>query len=137
MSGSTLQFWRPGTVRPGSNVDRATEIEENIVPSAPASASLSIQAQRERLPVYKHSNVKFSDFLRFLSHNRYQGREILYCVEKYGVVIVHAQTGAGKTTRRSNIIITNAYVVLTPWSLFLPQRYRSTFMKRGGLLVET
>lgn len=58
MSGSSLQFWRPGTLKPGSNVDRATEVEDNVVPSAPASASLSIQAQRERLPIYKHSNVK-------------------------------------------------------------------------------
>lgn len=57
-SGSSLQFWRPGTLKPGSNVDRATELEDNVVPSAPASASLSIQAQRERLPIYKHSNVK-------------------------------------------------------------------------------
>lgn len=80
MSGK-LQFWKPGTQRPGSSVDRDTETEGNIVPSAPASSALSIEAQRERLPIFKHKN------------------ELLYCVEKYGVVIVHAQTGAGKTTQ--------------------------------------
>lgn len=50
-----LQFWKPGTVGPGSNLDRATETEENVVQSAPISSLLSIQAARERLPIFKHS----------------------------------------------------------------------------------
>ncbi|PAV23469.1 P-loop containing nucleoside triphosphate hydrolase [Pyrrhoderma noxium] len=78
---SKLQFWKPGTQRPGSSVDRDSEIEGNIVPSAPASGNLSIASQRERLPIFKHKD------------------ELLFSVEKYGVVIVHAQTGAGKTTQ--------------------------------------
>ncbi|OCB91383.1 P-loop containing nucleoside triphosphate hydrolase protein [Sanghuangporus baumii] len=76
-----MQFWKPGTQGPGSAIDRATELEDVIVPSAPSSSALGIQAARERLPIFKHRN------------------EILYCVETYGVVIVHAQTGAGKTTQ--------------------------------------
>ncbi|THH10855.1 hypothetical protein EW145_g1061 [Phellinidium pouzarii] len=76
-----LQFWKPGTQKPGSSVDRATEIEDVIVPSAPGSWSLGIQAQREQLPIFKHR------------------AELLYCVENFGVLIVHAQTGAGKTTQ--------------------------------------
>ncbi|KAL5490132.1 hypothetical protein ACEPAI_4965 [Sanghuangporus weigelae] len=76
-----MQFWKPGTQGPGSAIDRATELEDVIVPSAPSSSAVGIQAQRERLPIFKHRN------------------EILYCVETYGVVIVHAQTGAGKTTQ--------------------------------------
>ena len=52
---STLQFWKPGTAGPGSSLDRATETEENVVGSAPTSGAVSIQAARERLPIYKHS----------------------------------------------------------------------------------
>ena len=52
---TTLQFWKPGTVAPGSTLDRATETEENIVPSGPITSSLGIQSQRERLPIFKHS----------------------------------------------------------------------------------
>lgn len=52
---STLQFWKPGTAGPGSSLDRAAETEENVVPSAPSSGAISIQAARERLPIFKHS----------------------------------------------------------------------------------
>jgi len=51
----SLKFWKPGTAGPGSSLDRASELEENVVQSAPAYSSLSIQSQRERLPIYKHS----------------------------------------------------------------------------------
>ncbi|KAF7796508.1 hypothetical protein EIP86_007686 [Pleurotus ostreatoroseus] len=78
---STLQFWKPGTVGPGSSLDRATETEENVLPSAPLSSSVSIQAARERLPIFKHRE------------------KLLYCIETYGVTIVVGQTGCGKTTR--------------------------------------
>ncbi|KDQ12317.1 hypothetical protein BOTBODRAFT_56880 [Botryobasidium botryosum FD-172 SS1] len=79
MSG--LTFWKPGTLGPGSTLDRASESEGNLVPSAPGSSSLGIQAQRERLPIYKHRE------------------KLLYCIEKYGVTIVVGQTGCGKTTQ--------------------------------------
>ena len=48
-----LNFWKPGTTGPGSTLDRATEAEGNVVQSAPSYSS-SIQAQRERLPIFKH-----------------------------------------------------------------------------------
>jgi hypothetical protein len=50
-----MKFWKPGTAGPGSHLDRATEVEGNVVPSAPVYSSLSIQSQRERLPIFKHS----------------------------------------------------------------------------------
>ncbi|KAF8610574.1 P-loop containing nucleoside triphosphate hydrolase protein [Ceratobasidium sp. AG-I] len=78
---STMQFWRPGAAAPGSTLDRATQAEDNIIHSAPAASNLGIQAQRERLPIFKHRE------------------NILYAVEKYGVVIVVGQTGCGKTTQ--------------------------------------
>ena len=97
---STLQFWKPGTSGPGSSLDRATETEENVVPSAPSSGAISIQSARERLPIFKHSEfawvlcgVALSD------HACDLGEKLLYCMEKYGVVILVGQTGSGKTTR--------------------------------------
>jgi hypothetical protein len=51
---STLTFWKPGTAGPGSTLDRATEEEGNVVQSAPSHGSLSLEAQRERLPIWKH-----------------------------------------------------------------------------------
>lgn len=51
---SKLTFWKPGTTGPGSTLDRATEVEGNVIQSAPSNIS-SIQAQRERLPIFKHS----------------------------------------------------------------------------------
>jgi ATP-dependent RNA helicase DDX35 len=47
----SLSFWKPGTVGPGSNLDRASQVEENIVPSAPGNSFLSTQGQ---LPISKH-----------------------------------------------------------------------------------
>ncbi|PIL23675.1 hypothetical protein GSI_13424 [Ganoderma sinense ZZ0214-1] len=78
MSG--LQFWKPGTIGPGSTLDRATEAEENVIPSAPSS-SLSLQATRERLPIYQYRD------------------NLLHAVETHGVVILVGQTGSGKTTQ--------------------------------------
>ncbi|KAJ3761856.1 P-loop containing nucleoside triphosphate hydrolase protein [Lentinula raphanica] len=77
----SLKFWKPGTAGPGSSLDRDTQNEENVVQSTPAYSSLSIQSQRERLPIYKHRE------------------KLLYCTEKYGVIIVVGQTGSGKTTQ--------------------------------------
>ncbi|CAL1703848.1 unnamed protein product [Somion occarium] len=78
---SSLQFWKPGTVGPGSTLDRATEAEGSVISSAPIGAAVSIQAARERLPIFKHKE------------------KLLYCVENYGVTILVGQTGCGKTTQ--------------------------------------
>ncbi|KAG6865288.1 hypothetical protein C0991_003748 [Blastosporella zonata] len=71
----SLKFWKPGTAGPGSTLDRATEVEGNVVPSAPA------YSQRERLPIFKHRE------------------KLLYSIETHGVIIVVGQTGCGKTTQ--------------------------------------
>ncbi|KAF5331044.1 hypothetical protein D9619_005702 [Psilocybe cf. subviscida] len=77
----SLTFWKPGTAGPGSNLDRASQVEESIVPYAPQDGYLSVRGQQERLPIFKHRE------------------KLLYCVEKHGVVIVVGQTGCGKTTQ--------------------------------------
>jgi len=98
----SAQFWKPGTVAPGSSLDRASETEGNIVQSAPAAA-YCIQAQRENLPIYQHREINYDWESRGIvltaSLIRASGEKLLYCIEKYGVTIVVAQTGTGKTTR--------------------------------------
>ena len=55
-------FWRPGTVAPGSSLDRQTgddaEAAISLVGSALPKQDLSIQAARQRLPVYKHREYR-------------------------------------------------------------------------------
>ncbi|ORY22759.1 pre-mRNA splicing factor [Naematelia encephala] len=75
------QFWKPGAAAPGSSLDRETEAEGSLLPSTSRNAHLSLEAQRQRLPIYKHRE------------------KLLYCVEKYRVVIVVGQTGSGKSTQ--------------------------------------
>lgn len=86
----TLNFWKPGTLGPGSSLDRVEERDAAII-SAPPTDS------RERLPIFKHSLSL--DLASHLSADSLVGQKLLYCVENYGVSIVVGQTGCGKTTR--------------------------------------
>ena len=45
---TTLQFWKPGTLGPGSSLDRTSGEDDAFIPSAAPS-------QRDRLPIAKHS----------------------------------------------------------------------------------
>ena len=54
---ATMQFWKPGTIGPGSLLDRASETEGLVLSSAPMSGALSLHAQRQQLPIFKHSKV--------------------------------------------------------------------------------
>ncbi|RUS22224.1 hypothetical protein BC937DRAFT_89952 [Endogone sp. FLAS-F59071] len=79
-----MAFWKPGTIAPGSTVDREGEKEsaETIATYVSQSlAALSIKQQRTRLPIYK-SRV-----------------QVLYLVENYQTTIIVGQTGCGKTTQ--------------------------------------
>lgn len=52
---ASMQFWKPGTVAPGSTEDREAEAEGSLaVGAANKYANLSLQAQRERLPIFRH-----------------------------------------------------------------------------------
>ena len=67
----------------GSSLDREAEAEGSLLPAVNTNtAHLSLDAQRQRLPIYKHR------------------QKLLWCVEKYRVVIVVGQTGCGKSTRK-------------------------------------
>ncbi|KAF9978779.1 hypothetical protein BGZ73_000426 [Actinomortierella ambigua] len=79
-----MAFWKPGTVAPGSLVDREVGQDGEAVVVAfsnRVSAHLSMKDQRQRLPVYKHRT------------------ELLYLLEMHQVVILVGQTGSGKTTQ--------------------------------------
>ncbi|KAH7889829.1 P-loop containing nucleoside triphosphate hydrolase protein [Phlebopus sp. FC_14] len=82
-------FWKPGTVAPGSSLDRATEDEGAVVSSAPSY--VSIRAQRERLPIAKYRD------------------RLLYCIERYGVTILVGQTGSGKTTQLPQYLLESGW----------------------------
>ncbi|KAJ3165388.1 ATPdependent RNA helicase [Geranomyces variabilis] len=78
-----MAFWKPGTVAPGSNVDRETEHEADqaVVAQYNSNEALPLAQQRLKLPIYKNRN------------------HILYLLEKYQVVVIVAPTGSGKTTQ--------------------------------------
>ncbi|KAF9900101.1 hypothetical protein BX616_002690 [Lobosporangium transversale] len=84
-SGSVIMaFWKPGTVAPGSLVDREAEKDTEAIVIAHSDAkysTLSLSDQRKQLPVYSHRT------------------EFLYLIEKYQVVVLVGQTGSGKTTQ--------------------------------------
>ncbi|KAJ7746662.1 P-loop containing nucleoside triphosphate hydrolase protein [Mycena metata] len=84
-----MQFWKPGTTAPGSSLDRETEGEGYAVSSA--ISTLSVQSQRERLPIFKHRD------------------KLLYAVEKHGVIIVVGQTGCGKTTQLPQYLLESGW----------------------------
>lgn len=79
-----LKFWKPGTDAPGGHIE-----EERLNTSESASssvvynpnASLSVERQRQSLPVFRYRN------------------HILYLVENYRTVVVVGETGCGKSTQ--------------------------------------
>jgi ATP-dependent RNA helicase DDX35 len=52
-----MAFWKPGTIAPGSDIDRETAVERDELDfiSFNPLAGLSLQQQRVRLPVFKIS----------------------------------------------------------------------------------
>lgn len=79
-----LKFWKPGAEAPGCQVDEERENlhETSIhVPVYNPNASLSIERQRQSLPVFRYRN------------------HILYLVEKYKTVVIVGETGCGKSTQ--------------------------------------
>lgn len=56
LMSSSLQFWKPGTLGPGSSLDRTSDEDGGLLPSVIPPQAQSIQAQRDRLPIAKHSS---------------------------------------------------------------------------------
>ncbi|XP_065064224.1 probable ATP-dependent RNA helicase DHX35 [Rhopilema esculentum] len=81
---SVLKFWKPGGDAPGSSVHLERSEEGDGAGTFfryNPNISLSIQKQRQELPVFKYRN------------------HILYLIEKFQTVVLVGETGSGKTTQ--------------------------------------
>ncbi|XP_037258541.1 probable ATP-dependent RNA helicase DHX35 isoform X2 [Falco biarmicus] len=79
-----VKFWKPGTEGPGVSVseERQSPAESSgITVIYNPYASLSIEQQRQKLPVFKLRN------------------HILYLVENYQTLVIVGETGCGKSTQ--------------------------------------
>ncbi|ESQ55550.1 hypothetical protein EUTSA_v10024567mg [Eutrema salsugineum] len=80
-----MAFWKPGTEKPRFLEDEEGGIvlmSNNLASSSSSSYGyVSIEKQRQRLPVYKYRT------------------EILYLVENHATTIIVGETGSGKTTQ--------------------------------------
>ncbi|VTJ52999.1 Hypothetical predicted protein [Marmota monax] len=79
-----VKFWRPGTEGPGVSISEerqsVTENSGTTIVYNPYAA-LSIEQQRQKLPVFKLRN------------------HILYLIENYQTVVIVGETGCGKSTQ--------------------------------------
>uniref|UniRef100_A0A3Q2I6P5 RNA helicase n=1 Tax=Equus caballus TaxID=9796 RepID=A0A3Q2I6P5_HORSE len=79
-----VKFWRPGTEGPGVSISEERQsLAENSATTIVYNpyAALSIEQQRQKLPVFKLRN------------------HILYLVENYQTVVIVGETGCGKSTQ--------------------------------------
>uniref|UniRef100_A0A667FW23 RNA helicase n=1 Tax=Lynx canadensis TaxID=61383 RepID=A0A667FW23_LYNCA len=79
-----VKFWRPGTEGPGVSISEERQsLAENSATTVVYNpyAALSIEQQRQKLPVFKLRN------------------HILYLVENYQTVVIVGETGCGKSTQ--------------------------------------
>ena len=77
-------FWRPGTSKPGADLQSERTVEGDGAGSFVqynSNISLSMQQQRQRLPVFKYRN------------------QILHLLEKYQTLVLSGSTGSGKSTQ--------------------------------------
>ncbi|XP_030681888.1 probable ATP-dependent RNA helicase DHX35 isoform X3 [Nomascus leucogenys] len=79
-----VKFWRPGTEGPGVSISEERQsLAENSGTTVVYNpyAALSIEQQRQKLPVFKLRN------------------HILYLIENYQTVVIVGETGCGKSTQ--------------------------------------
>ncbi|XP_045430326.1 probable ATP-dependent RNA helicase DHX35 isoform X3 [Pipistrellus kuhlii] len=79
-----VKFWRPGTEGPGVSISEERQsLAENSSTTVVYNpyAALSIEQQRQKLPVFKLRN------------------HILYLIENYQTVVIVGETGCGKSTQ--------------------------------------
>ncbi|XP_036899956.1 probable ATP-dependent RNA helicase DHX35 isoform X2 [Sturnira hondurensis] len=79
-----VKFWRPGTEGPGVSISEERQsVAENSATTVVYNpyAALSIEQQRQKLPVFKLRN------------------HILYLIENYQTVVIVGETGCGKSTQ--------------------------------------
>ncbi|PWZ01338.1 P-loop containing nucleoside triphosphate hydrolase protein [Testicularia cyperi] len=86
-------FWKPGSSRPGSSVDRVEAADETVLTSLAGSSSYNSATSKTR----KSSSLASSSSSSLpVARSR---NAILYHVETHQVTIIVAETGSGKTTQ--------------------------------------
>ncbi|XP_076470144.1 putative ATP-dependent RNA helicase DHX35 isoform X2 [Babylonia areolata] len=83
-SSAAHRFWKPGSEKPGHSIDEERAVQGESGGTTVAFnpyRNLSIEQQRQRLPVFQYRN------------------HILYLVERYQTVIIIGETGCGKSTQ--------------------------------------
>ncbi|KAH9818734.1 Zgc:158828 protein [Melampsora americana] len=74
-----MSFWKPGSIAPGSSIDRTNETSSSLILTSSIKSNL-------QLPI--HSNKS----------------SILYSIEKYPINIIIGQTGSGKSTQLTQFL---------------------------------
>ena len=83
-AGWKPRFWKPDTEKPGSDIAIERPVNSNDASDTVVynpNSSLSINLQRQRLPIFMHRT------------------NILYLLEKFETVIIVGETGCGKSTQ--------------------------------------
>ena len=92
-----MSFWKPGTAFPGAEMegDRDIQAEGGLKYVFNPNQNSTLDIQRQNLPIFKQSNKKKKKI------KNHKGSTLLYAVENYQVVVVVAETGSGKSTRKN------------------------------------
>ncbi|GAA5941896.1 uncharacterized protein JCM15063_000812 [Sporobolomyces koalae] len=75
-----MSFWKPGTVAPGSSIDRDDAAAGGAI-TGRVTSHLAVSERRNRLPISK------------------QRDNILYALEQHAVIVLQSPTGTGKSTQ--------------------------------------
>ncbi|GAA6064641.1 hypothetical protein JCM10212_004483 [Sporobolomyces blumeae] len=83
-----MAFWKPGTVAPGSSIDRdAVEGGSGSAITGRVDRSLAVSERRNRLPIHK------------------QREALLYALERHAVIVLESPTGTGKSTQLPQFLL--------------------------------
>jgi ATP-dependent RNA helicase DDX35 len=89
-----MAFWRPGTVAPGSSIDRDAESTSSGIAEVAVTArvdNIAVSERRNRLPITK------------------QRDSLLYLLEEHPVIILQSPTGTGKSTQLPQFLLESGW----------------------------
>lgn len=89
-----MAFWRPGTVAPGSSIDRDAELGSTGIAEVTVTGrvdNVAVSERRNRLPITK------------------QRDNLLYLLEEHPVIILQSPTGTGKSTQLPQFLLESGW----------------------------